>query len=84
MLAIPGSHEQYLLTIALFIFKLLTKFKWFTYSFSPFFPNASFLYPENIRNQKTVRFSDVFRGYEKGTLETNGLNKEIRLFSARI
>ena len=33
---------------------------------SPFVPSAPFLYPRN--NQKTVRFSNVFRGVEKGCI----------------
>ena len=43
------------------------------YILKPFVPNVPFLYPpKNI--QKTVRFSDVFRGYRKGALRTNRLN----------
>ena len=29
-----------------------------------------------VRNLKTVRFSDVFSGYRKGALGTNGLTKK--------
>ena len=36
---------------------------------NPFVPSATFLIPWK---QKTVRFSDVFRGYRKGALGTNG------------
>ena len=39
---------------------------------SPFILNAPFLFP--LKTQKTVRFSDVFRGQRKGKLGTNGLN----------
>ena len=36
-------------------------------SFNPFVPNAPFLYP--WKRQKTLPFSDVFRGVEKGHIE---------------
>ena len=31
--------------------------------------------PTPWKHQKTVKFSDVFRGYRKGALGTNGLKK---------
>ena len=43
-----------------------------------FVPNVPFLYP--LKTLETIRFSDVFRGYRKGALGTNGL----RLGSATI
>ena len=33
----------------------------------------------NWKHQKILRFSVVFRGYRKGTLETNGLSQEISM-----
>ena len=39
---------------------------------NPFVPNTPFLY--SPPQPKTLRFSDVFMGYRKGTLGTNGLN----------
>ena len=43
--------------------------------FNLFVPNAPFLYP------LTLRFSDVFRGYRQGALETNGLIHWLRTAS---
>ena len=39
--------------------------------FNPFLSNIPFIYP--LKTSENKRFSDVFRGYKKGTLETNGL-----------
>ena len=40
--------------------------------FKLFVLNAAFLYP--LKHQKTLRFSDVFRGSRKGALGKNGLS----------
>ena len=40
--------------------------------FNPFVPNASFLYP--LKQKKTLRFSDVFRGVEKGCIGNEWVN----------
>ena len=44
-----------------------------TKAFSPFIPSAPFLYP--LKHQKTLRFSDVFKGYRYGTVGANRLKK---------
>ena len=43
------------------------KYNWL----NPFLPNVSFLYILKISENK--KFSDVFRGYKKGTLKRKGL-----------
>ena len=47
--------------------------------FNPFIPNAPFTYP--LKTLENLRFSDVFKGWRKGALGTNGLNiKDKRKF----
>ena len=49
---------------------------------NPFVPNALFLYP--LKTSETVRLFDVFRGYRKGTLGTNGLISTINSLLFRL
>ena len=57
-------------------------------SLNPFLPNVSFLYilkkSENerfsLKKSENKRFSDVFMGYEKGTLKRNGLQSGGKYF----
>ena len=57
-------------------------------SLHPFLPNVSFLYilkkSENkrfsLKKSENKRFSDVFMGYEKGTLKRNGLQSGGKYF----
>ena len=43
------------------------------FTINPFVPNAPCVYP--LKNQNTVRFSDVLRGQRKVALGTNELKK---------
>ena len=43
--------------------------------FNPFHTNSPFLYP--VKTSESLWISDIFRGYKNGTLEWNGLKKEI-------
>ena len=47
--------------------------------FNLFVPNAPFLY--HLKTSENLRFSDVFRGYRQGALETNGLIHWLRTAS---
>ena len=40
---------------------------------NPFVPNAPFLYP--LKTSENLRFFDVFRGWRKSALGTNGLTQ---------
>ena len=48
-----------------------TGFRLVCCDFNPFPPNVTFLYP--VKNQKTLWFSDTFRGYKNVTVGKNGL-----------
>ena len=53
------------------------KYNWL----NPFLPNVSFLYI--LKTLENKKFSDVFRGYKKGTLERKGLKIISNNFSSK-